>query len=82
MEHLSIHGKAGIIVPEGVIFQSGNAYKDLRKKMIVDNFLYAVVSLPSGIFQPYSGVKTSILFFDRQIAKKTDSILFVKVAND
>ncbi len=82
MEHLSIHGKAGIIVPEGVIFQSGNAYKDLRKKMIVDNYLYAVVSLPSGIFQPYSGVKTSILFFDRQIAKKSDSILFVKVAND
>ncbi len=82
MEHLSIHGKAGIIVPEGVIFQSGNAYKDLRKKMIMDNYLYAVVSLPSGIFQPYSGVKTSILFFDRQIAKKTDNILFVKVAND
>lgn len=82
MEHLKINGKAGIIVPEGVIFQSGNAYKELRKKMVNDNFLWAVVSLPSGIFQPYSGVKTSILLFDRQLAKKTDKVLFIKVATD
>lgn len=81
-EHLNLKGKAGIIVPEGIIFQSQTAYKDLRKKLIEENFLYAVVSLPSGIFQPYSGVKTSILLMDREIAKKTDSILFVDVKND
>jgi type I restriction enzyme M protein len=69
-------------VPEGIIFQSANAYKALRKKMVEDNYLWAVVSLPSGIFQPYSGVKTSILLFDKQLAKKTDKILFVKVDND
>ncbi len=80
-EHLNSKGKAGIIVPEGVIFQSGTAYKDLRK-MLVENYLYAVVSLPSGIFNPYSGVKTSILLMDKAFAKQTDKILFVKIDND
>jgi len=46
------------------------------------NFLWAVVSLPSGVFQPYSGVKTSILFMDKVLARKSDKILFVKVEND
>lgn len=80
-EHLNTHGRAGIIVPEGIIFQSGGAYKALRK-ILVEKYLYAVVSLPAGIFQPYSGVKTSILLMDKQLAKKADSILFVKVEND
>jgi len=80
-EHLNPKGRAGIIVPEGIIFQSGTAYKDLRK-MLVDNHLYAVVSLPSGVFNPYSGVKTSILLMDKEFAKTNDKILFVKVAND
>jgi len=80
-EHLNPKGRAGIIVPEGVIFQSGVAYKDLRK-MLVENYLYAVVSLPAGIFNPYSGVKTSILLMDKEFAKTTQEILFVKVAND
>jgi len=81
-EHLSLHGRGGVIVPEGIIFQSAKAYQALRKMLIEDNFLWAVVSLPSGIFQPYSGVKTSILLFDRSVAKQQDSILFVKIAND
>ncbi len=81
-EHLSIKGRAGIIVPEGIIFQSANAYKNLRKNLIENWGLYAVVSLPSGVFQPYSGVKTSILLMDREFAKKTDEILFLKVEHD
>lgn len=81
MHHLRPKGRAGIIVPEGVIFQSGNVYKELRKNLVEDG-LYAVVSLPSGVFQPYSGVKTSILFFDNEIAKNTKQILFIKVEND
>ena len=81
-EHLTINGKAGIIVPEGIIFQSAKAYKELRKNLVENWGLYAVVSLPPGVFQPYSGVKTSILFLDRVLAKKTDEILFVKVEND
>src|SRR6056297_3179668 len=81
-EHLSIKGRAGIIVPEGIIFQSAGAYKNLRKNLIENWGLYAVVSLPSGVFQPYSGVKTSILLMDREFAKRTDEILFLKVEND
>lgn len=80
-EHLNPNGKAGIIVPEGIIFQSGTAYKDLRK-MLVENYLYAVVSLPAGVFNPYSGVKTSILLMDKAIAKKREEILFIKIDND
>lgn len=80
-EHLKPTGRAAVIVPEGIIFQSAGAYKQLRK-MLVENHLFAVVSLPSGIFNPYSGVKTSILFMDRQLAKKCASILFVKIEND
>ena len=68
-EHLNPKGRAGIIVPEGIIFQSGKAYKALRK-MLLDNYLYAVVSLPAGVFNPYSGVKTSILLLDKELAKK------------
>jgi type I restriction enzyme M protein len=80
-EHLNPNGRAGVIVPEGIIFQSGIAYKKLRK-MLIENSLYAVVSLPAGVFNPYSGVKTSILFLNKNLAKKTDKILFVKVNND
>lgn len=80
-EHLNPKGRAGIIVPEGIIFQSGTAYKDLRK-MLVDNYLYAVVSLPAGVFNPYSGVKTSILLMDKEFAKTSNEILFVKIDND
>ncbi|MDR2172026.1 MAG: N-6 DNA methylase [Planctomycetaceae bacterium] len=81
-EHLTLKGRAGIIVPEGIIFQSGNAYKELRKLLVDENYLYAVVSLPGGVFQPYSGVKTSILFLDRQLAKRKNEILFVRIDND
>lgn len=75
-------GRAGIIVPEGIIFQSATAYKALRKMLVDKNYLYAVVSLPAGVFNPYSGVKTSILLMDKTLAKKTDKILFVKIEND
>lgn len=81
MEHLTINGRAGFVVPEGIIFQTANAYKELRK-MMLDGYLYAVISLPSGVFYPYSGVKTSVLFFDRAFAKQNDNILFVRLDND
>lgn len=81
MNHLKPKGRAGIIVPEGIIFQSGKAYKELRKNLVSDG-LFAVVSLPAGVFNPYSGVKTSILFFDNEVAKKTKNLLFVKVMSD
>jgi type I restriction enzyme M protein len=82
-EHINpVLGRASVIVPEGIIFQSANAYRDLRKMLVEKAFLYAVVSLPAGVFQPYSGVKTSILFFDKTLALKSAEILFVKISND
>jgi len=80
-EHLTPDGRAAVIVPEGIIFQSGNAYKQLRK-MLLEKYLVGVISLPAGVFNPYSGVKTSILWLDKSLAKKTDKILFVKIEND
>ena len=80
-EHLTPTGRAAIIVPEGIIFQSQTAYKDLRK-MLVENSLVAVISLPAGCFNPYSGVKTSILILDKSLARQSDSIAFFKVEND
>ena len=79
--HLNEHGRAGIIVPEGIIFQSQNAYKQLRRSLL-DESLVAVISLPGGVFNPYSGVKTSILILDKVLAPKTDQIAFFKVEND
>ena len=80
-EHLTPIGRAGIIVPEGIIFQSQTAYTKLRK-MLMDEYLVAVVSLPAGVFNPYSGVKTSILILDKSLAKKTNTIGFFKIEND
>jgi len=80
-EHLKPGGRAGIIVPEGIIFQSQTAYKQLRR-MLVEEFLVAVVSLPAGVFKPYSGVKTSILILDKALAKQANGIAFIKIDND
>ena len=80
-EHLTPTGRAAIIVPEGIIFQSQTAYKELRK-MLVENSLVAVVSLPAGCFNPYSGVKTSILLLDKSLARQSDTIGFFKVEAD
>ena len=79
--HLRTDGRAGIIVPEGIVFQNGKAYKDIRKNLI-EQSLVAVISLPSGIFQPYSTVKTSILILDKKLAKNKEDVLFVEMNND
>lgn len=82
VEHLAPNGKAGIIVPEGIVFQSSNAYKNLRKYLVDEGLLYAVISMPTGVFNPYSGVKTSVLLIDKDLAKKKDEILFIKMESD
>ena len=79
LTHLKPKGRAGIIVPEGIIFQSGKAYVELRRKL-VENGLCGVISLPSGVFNPYSGVKTSILIIDKH--KQKDEIYFSQVNSD
>ena len=80
-EHLSPQGRAGVIVPEGIIFQSGKAYKTLRKMLVEDWGLWAVASLPGGVFQPYATVKTSVLFLDKT-RRHFKNVLFVKVPHD
>lgn len=80
-EHLEVHGRAAVIVPEGIIFQTGGAYVKLRK-LITETSLAGVISLPAGIFQPYSGVKTSILLLNKPHVRRTDRVIMVKIEND
>lgn len=66
MKRLALKGKAAIIVPEGVLFQSNNAFTAVKQDLL-DNFnLHTILSLPAGIFLPYSGVKTNVIFFERK----------------
>ncbi len=80
VDHLNIKGRAGVIVPEGIIFDT--KAKSLRKKLIDNDCLWAVLSLPQGVFNPYTDAKTNILFIDKQISKKHDDILFGEVLFD
>lgn len=80
-EHLTPEGRAGVIVPNGIVATTQTAYVKLRR-FLVEESLVAVVSLPAGCFKPYSGVKTSILLLDKKLARTTDKILFLKIAAD
>jgi type I restriction enzyme M protein len=73
-------GRCGVVVPEGVLTTGTNAHKELRRQLVEGNTVEAVMSLPGGVFQPYSGVKTSVIFFKR--GGKTDKVLFLNVQND
>src|SRR3989344_1785396 len=77
-EHLNIKGKAGIIVPDGIV--NNKSFTHLRK-FIIEHGLYAVVSLHQYVFKPYAGAKTCILFFDKSL-KNSNNILFAEVEND
>lgn len=80
LRHLTDNGRAGVIVPEGVLFNTSSAHKKIRE-MLLENGLWCVVSLPGGVFNPYAGVKTSILFFDKTRTENAE-VLFAKVEND
>ncbi len=80
MDSLRPGGRCGVIVPEGVLFGSTTAHKELRRQLIENNRVEAVLSLPGGVFQPYSGVKTSVLFFRR--GGTTEQVLFLHADND
>lgn len=79
--HLRSEGRAGIIIPDGVVSNLFKAFEDVRKN-IVSNSLVAVISLPSGIFQPYAGVSTYILILDKKLNKERKEILFTELNND
>jgi len=79
--HLSVNGKAAIVVPNGIVSNKPSAYKTLRKNLI-SNGLYAVVQLHGSVFKPYADAHTSILFLDKNVNKKYNKILFVRLNND
>lgn len=80
MDSLRPGGRCGVIIPEGVLFGSTGAHKELRRQLIENNRVEAVLSLPGGVFQPYSGVKTSVMFFRK--GGSTERVLFLHADDD
>jgi type I restriction enzyme M protein len=79
---LKTGGRAAVIVPDGVLFGSSKAHKDLRRLLVEENKLDAVIKLPSGVFRPYAGVSTAILVFTRTGVGGTDHVWFYDVRTD
>src|SRR3982750_3680321 len=75
-------GRAAVIVPDGVLFGSSNAHKTLRQILVEDQKLDAVISLPGGVFKPYAGVSTAILFFTKTSSGGTDHVWFYDLRAD
>ena len=75
-------GRAAVIVPDGVLFGSSKAHKDLRRTLVEDQKLDAVIKLPSGVFRPYAGVSTAILVFTKTNSGGTDHVWFYDVQAD
>ncbi len=75
-------GRAAVIVPDGVLFGSSKAHKELRRKIVEDQKLDAVISLPSGCFKPYAGVSTAILIFTKTNSGGTDHVWFYDMQAD
>jgi len=80
LNQLKQGGRCGVVVPEGVLFGSSGAHKELRRKLVENNTVEAVLSLPGGVFNPYSGVKTSVLVFRKGGA--TENVMFLHADND
>jgi type I restriction enzyme M protein len=79
---LKTGGRAAVIVPDGVLFGASKAHKDLRRILVEENKLDAVIKLPSGVFRPYAGVSTAILVFTRTGVGGTDQVWFYDVRAD
>ena len=77
MSSLKLNGRCGLVVPEGVLFQTNNAFQSVKKDLLERFNVHTILSLPSGVFLPYSGVKTNVLFFDRSGA--TSDIYYYEV---
>ncbi len=75
-------GRAAVIVPDGVMFGSTNAHKDLRKLLVESHKLEAIISMPSGVFRPYSGVSTAVLIFTKTNSGGTDQVWFYDMQAD
>ena len=82
LKMLKIGGRAAVIVPDGVLFGSSGAHKDIRKELIDNQQLQAVISMPSGVFKPYAGVSTAILLFTKTDSGGTGDVLFYDMQAD
>ena len=79
---LKVGGRCACIVPDGVLFGSSNAHKAIRKEIVENNRLEAVISMPSGVFKPYAGVSTAVLVFTKTGAGGTDEVWFYDMKAD
>ena len=79
---LKIGGRCACIVPDGVLFGSSKAHKSIRKEIVENNRLEAVISMPSGVFKPYAGVSTAILIFTKTGHGGTDNVWFYDMKAD
>ncbi len=79
---LKVGGRCSCIVPDGVLFGSSKAHKEIRKKIVEDNMLEGVISMPSGVFKPYAGVSTAILIFSKTGTGGTDQVWFYDMKAD
>jgi type I restriction enzyme M protein len=75
-------GRAAVVVPDGVLFGSSKAHKDIRKIIVEDQKLDAIIKLPSGVFRPYAGVSTAILIFTKTMSGGTDHVWFYDMTAD
>jgi len=79
---LKVGGRCACIVPDGVLFGSSKAHKDIRKQIVEENRLEAVISMPSGVFKPYAGVSTAVLIFTKTNHGGTDNVWFYDMTAD
>ncbi len=79
---LKVGGRCACIVPDGVLFGSSKAHKDIRKELVEGNRLEAVISMPSGVFKPYAGVSTAVLVFTKTGHGGTDKVWFYDMRAD
>lgn len=82
LKGLKVGGRAAVIVPDGVLFGSSNAHLQIRKQIIDNHKLQAVISMPSGVFKPYAGVSTAVLFFTKTNSGGTDHVWFYDMTVD
>ena len=82
LRQLKLGGRAAVIVPDGVLFGSSGAHKSIRKELVENQQLQAVISMPSGVFKPYAGVSTAILFFTKTNAGGTGDVWFYDMQAD
>ncbi len=79
---LRIGGRAAVVVPDGVLFGSSGAHKDIRRMLVEDHKLEAIIKLPSGVFRPYAGVSTAILIFTKTGVGGTSGVWFYDMTAD